>query len=958
MPAEPPPPPHRKTASAAHPRGRGWSIRRAEHGIVSLLLQPLDAGQIRQAVIERVCSITGWAGGICWDLPAALQSTGCRPAAVAAGWAPSPGLRRHGATAGHVTRFLAARAAGGPGPDALQLVAGADAAFLAARLSPQPGGEPLQAGGIHWTIALPLQGGGQPAGVIEFFSAETVLDPLPLQQFLPPVARMIAQLLQRHRAESEHARFRAALDLSADEIYLIDRATMRFVDCNATACTSYGITRQTLLELPPHELWRVDPAALERSLDEGIQAGPPGIVTRSRRHAEHGRAAGVVEVHHAPLRRGDRWLLLTTARDITERVRADKTVQRLGRMLAALSATNEAIMRAASPETLYQQVCEAAVDGGKFLTAAILLPDPQSAAMTIVAVAGPHEQRLRQVRISVDASTPIGRGLVGTAFHSQTPCVSNTFLSDERTRPWHEQARQAGIASGAAMPLVRNGSTLGVLLFYSQQKHEFDDEVVRLLERMAANVVFALDNMEHEAERQRSRARIDYLASHDGLTGLPNRAMFSEVLNLSIATARRYQRKFAVMFLDLDRFKLINDSLGHEAGDQLLKEMSIRLTGCLRDSDVVARLGGDEFVVLVQELADPEQVAIVARKILAAAMKPFTLLGQECRVTASVGISMYPADAEDEPALMKNADLAMYFAKEEGKNNYQFYSRDIASQSLERLALETNLRRALERNEFTLHYQAKVDLKTGKINGVEALLRWHSAELGHVSPAQLIPVAEETGLIVSIGKWVLKTACVQNMAWQQQGLPPVCMAVNLSARQFSDPFLLQDIGQVLQDTGMDPQLLELEITEGMVIQHPEKAIKVLAAIKALGVRLAIDDFGTGYSSLGQLKHFPIDTLKVDRSFIRDIPDDSEDRAIAEAIIAMGKTLNLTVVAEGVETAAQETFLRQHACDEMQGYLISKPVAAQQFADLLRANSAPAGPGLPPAPQPAQLSHVR
>jgi len=340
-------------------------------------------------------------------------------------------------------------------------------------------------------------------------------------------------------------------------------------------------------------------------------------------------------------------------------------------------------------------------------------------------------------------------------------------------------------------------------------------------------------------------------------------------------------------------------------------------------------------VVLVQELGEPDAIAAVARKILAATMKPFTLMGQECRVTASVGISMYPSDAQDEPTLMKNADIAMYAAKEEGKNNFQFYSSEIQSQSLERLTLETCLRRALERNEFSLHYQAKVDLKNGAINGVEALLRWHSPELGQVSPAQLIPIAEETGLIVAIGKWVLKTACAQNMAWQREGLPPVCMAVNLSARQFSDPFLLQDIADVLRNTGMQPRLLELEITEGMVIQHPEKAIKLLTAIKALGVRLAIDDFGTGYSSLGQLKHFPIDTLKVDRSFIRDLHHDGEDRAITEAIIAMGKTLSLTVVAEGVETIEQETFLREHACDEMQGYYFSKPVIADQFAELLR-----------------------
>ncbi|HET7865323.1 MAG TPA: EAL domain-containing protein [Burkholderiaceae bacterium] len=760
----------------------------------------------------------------------------------------------------------------------------------------------------------------------------------------------------RHPAAPSAAeRFRAALDLSADQIYLSDPRAMRILDCNATACLQMGLTRQEMLRSSPHEVWHADRAKLAEVFERTLLAGAEGIKLLTPGRTQAGGTRPMVEVHHRALRSGGNWIIVTVARDVTERLRTEKSARRVGEMLAALSATNEAIMRTQSPEALYQQVCDAAVDGGKYQTAAILLPDPGTADTLIVAVSGPNAQALRQVRISVDGSTPQGRGLVGTAFNTRAPCISNQFLQDERTRPWHAQAAKAGVAAGAAVPLVRDGQAMGVLLLYSGKTHAFDSEVVKLLERMAANVIFALDNFEHEAERQRGRARIDYLASHDALTGLPNRAMFSEVLNMAIQTARRYERMFAVMFIDLDRFKLINDSLGHDAGDQLLQEMAGRLKGCLRASDVVARLGGDEFVILVQELNEAAQVVAVARKILAAAMKPFTLRGQECRVTASIGISTYPSDAQDEPTLMKNADIAMYFAKEEGKNNFQFYSGEIQTQSLERLTLESNLRRALERNEFSLHYQAKVDLKTGRINGVEALLRWYSPDLGHVSPAKVIPIAEETGLIVSLGKWVLRTACAQNVAWQREGLAPVCMAVNLSARQFSDPFLLEDISDVLRDTGMDPRLLELEITEGMVIQHPDKAIELLRAIKAMGVRLAIDDFGTGYSSLGQLKHFPIDTLKVDRSFIRDIPNDSEDRAITEAIIAMGKTLSLTVVAEGVENAEQESFLREHACDEMQGYYFSKPVAAGQFADLMRRQAgeaagptAPASEALPTA----------
>jgi diguanylate cyclase (GGDEF)-like protein/PAS domain S-box-containing protein len=436
-------------------------------------------------------------------------------------------------------------------------------------------------------------------------------------------------------------------------------------------------------------------------------------------------------------------------------------------------------------------------------------------------------------------------------------------------------------------------------------------------------------------ERKCAVEEIQYLATHDSLTGLPNRAMFSQLLNHAIQAAQRYHRQFAVLFIDLDRFKIINDTLGHKAGDQLLQEIATRLKQPLRAVDVVARLGGDEFVILIEEVSDSSQVATVAHKILTSIIKPVTLMGQECRITASVGICMYPKDAEDEQSLMKNADIAMYFAKEEGKNNYQFYSEDIQSKSLEHLSIETNLRFALERNELSLHYQAKVDFKTNAITGVEALLRWQNPYLGSITPTQFIPVAEETGLIVPIGKWVLKTACAQNIAWQKQGLPAVCMAINLSLRQLTDDNLIDDIKTALNDSGMAPNLLELEITESMVMYNPARMVSILGKIKSMGVRLAIDDFGTGYASLAHIKRFPVDTLKVDRSFIRNIPQDAEDRAITEAIIAMGKALSLTVVAEGVETEEQMNFLKEHSCDEMQGFYFSKPIMPEQFADLLR-----------------------
>jgi diguanylate cyclase (GGDEF)-like protein len=437
------------------------------------------------------------------------------------------------------------------------------------------------------------------------------------------------------------------------------------------------------------------------------------------------------------------------------------------------------------------------------------------------------------------------------------------------------------------------------------------------------------------SERKLAENRIQHLATYDGLTGLPNRLLFSELLTAAIRACEGHGRHFAVLFIDLDRFKIINDTLGHGAGDTLLKEMGQRLAQCLHTDDVVARLGGDEFVVLLRQAASTEDVAVVARKILATIARPVVLKGREYRVTASVGVSRYADDAVDEQSLMQNADLAMYVAKRQGKNDFQFYSKEIAAESSNRLAVEIRLRGALERDELFVHYQPKVDLATGEIVGAEALLRWQSPELGLVQPAQFIPLAEETGLIVPIGAWVLRRACMQNMEWQRSGLPPLTMAVNLSAGQFADEFLLGDVAMALRETGMQPELLELEITEGMVIQNVGRAVKLLKSLKALGVRLAIDDFGTGYSSLGQLKNFPIDTLKIDRSFICDLPGNAEDRAIAEAIISMGKALGLVIVAEGVETPEQARFLRERACDQMQGFHFSKPLCAAEFVELWR-----------------------
>ena len=427
--------------------------------------------------------------------------------------------------------------------------------------------------------------------------------------------------------------------------------------------------------------------------------------------------------------------------------------------------------------------------------------------------------------------------------------------------------------------------------------------------------------------------RVEYLAYHDGLTGLPNRSMFSKLLTRSISEAHRYNRQLAVAFLDLDRFKLINDTLGHDAGDQLLREVALRLSSCVRDSDTVARLGGDEFVVLLPELADGKYAAMAAQKILQQVAREFTLIGQQFRVTASIGISIYPQDGLDEQTLTKNADIAMYQAKAEGKNTFQFYSEKLNAHSLERLALESSLRHALERDEFRLYYQPKRDIASGRITGVEALLRWEHPQ-GTVGPMDFIPVAEETGLIIPIGKWVLKTACMQSMEWRTRGLPPLSIAVNLTRRQFGAETLLDDVTSILESTGMDPHLLEFEITESLLIHDVENTLRILTDLKALGIRIAVDDFGAGLSSLALLQRFPLDTIKIDRSFLRNIVGTPHDTGLADAIIAMGKSLSLTVVAQGVETSEQADYMRLHECNELQGFYFKRPLPASEFTLLL------------------------
>jgi diguanylate cyclase (GGDEF)-like protein len=500
--------------------------------------------------------------------------------------------------------------------------------------------------------------------------------------------------------------------------------------------------------------------------------------------------------------------------------------------------------------------------------------------------------------------------------------------------------RSLYVDAGRRADFERLMREVGSVTQFESQAHRRDGSVIwisenaRVVRTPDGRALYYEGTVEDITERKRYQAELEFQATHDALTGLPNRGLLEDRLRQAIGYAHRNGSLVAVAFIDLDRFKVINDSLGHGSGDDVLMRVSRRIRGALREIDTVARQGGDEFVVVLAEQPTVESVVAVVERIIEQVAQPVTIDGRELYVTCSVGIALYPNDGGDVTTLLRNADAAMFSAKERGRNSFQFYAPNMNALALERLALEGSLRRATEREEFEVHYQPRVDIRSKKIVGMEALVRWRDAELGFVPPAKFIPVAEEANLINQIGEQVLRAACRQARDWVDLGFDELSVSVNLSARQFRQGSLVATIESALAETGLEASRLELELTESTIMGHGQEFVTMLAELKKLGVRVAIDDFGTGYSNLSYLSRFPIDALKIDRSFVSEVATDQQHALLAKAVISLGHSLRLKVVAEGVETAEQLDFLRHHGCDEVQGYFFSKPVPPEEFERML------------------------
>ncbi|MGZ4959943.1 MAG: bifunctional diguanylate cyclase/phosphodiesterase [Methylomonas sp.] len=664
----------------------------------------------------------------------------------------------------------------------------------------------------------------------------------------------------------------------------------------------------------------------------------PGFEARLKSHsAQLIDIAGIVGSFLASL---VVWLLVTgrerafaKAREMTRSLRESESgTKRLNRALKLLSDCNMTLVRAEDEQTLLSDICRLIVEvGGYRMTWVGYASQDESKSVHPVAEAGFDEDYLDNADVTW-ADTERGRGPTGTAIRTGLTDINQDYLNNPRMNPWREAALKHGFQSSIALPLMGNKDILGALTIYSPEPSAFSPEEVILLEELAGDLAYGIETLRTRAEHRQAEAKLAFMAYHDPLTQLPNRRLLRDSFDQESVIADRNHACVALLYLGLDNFKQVNDTLGHNQGDQLLALVAERLLGCVRDTGMASRHGGDQFVILLSDICKQDIIAAAAERIIEAFAEPFVVEGNMINTSFSIGISIFPNDGSEFDALLKKADIAMFNAKDSGRNTYRFFAERMNADGLEQMRLQGQLRSALTNQELLLYYQPQIDIGRGRISGFEALLRWQHPGIGMISPGKFIPLAERSGFIIPIGEWVLSEACRQAKVWLEHGKPSV-IAVNISALQIRRGNLLDTVVNALATSGLPANLLELELTESILLQDQETAIKTLSELKKIGVKLSIDDFGTGYSSLSYLKRLAVDKLKIDQSFVRELVSNSEDEAIVRAIIQLGHTLQLSVIAEGVETKDQLDFLKNDGCEEVQGYYFSRPVPAYEVLEL-------------------------
>jgi diguanylate cyclase (GGDEF)-like protein/PAS domain S-box-containing protein len=784
--------------------------------------------------------------------------------------------------------------------------------------------------GLGSVVVLPLIVDGAALGTLSLVAAESGFfdeDEMKLlTELAGDIAFAIDHLGKQERLASlgeELRQFAAAMDATADAIYLVERSSLRFIHVNEAACRMQKRTREELLALGPAGVLGIPLAELERTCDALIASGAPAKPVEMPRSRNDGTQAWVELRTHA-LRSGERWMIVALVRDITGQKQAELKIKRLNRVYAVLSEINALIVRVKSRDELFEGACRIVVEAGQFRTSWIGMVDRDAMKIDPVASAGSKPEHIAFIRdhFSLDEGSPMGNTLTARAVRAKQALFSNDTQNDPRIlyKKEHFEGRTESVA---VLPLVVAGEAVAALTLYAEEAGFFDAAEMELLTRLANDLSFAIDHID-------KLDRLDYLAYYDSLTGLANRSLFLERVAQYMRSATAAGHKLALYLLDLERFKNINDSLGRPAGDALLKQVAEWLTRLVQDASLVARVGTDHFALVLPEVKPDGNVARLLEKGLEAFLNhPFRLDESVFRLAFKGGVAIFPDDGADADTLFKNAEAALKKAKATG-HRYLLYTQKMSETVAGRLTLESQLRQALEKEEFVLHYQPKVSLASGKLTSAEALIRWNDPRTGLVPPGRFIPVLEETGLIYEVGRWALRKAIEDYLRWRGAGLPAVRIAVNVSPLQLRHRGFIADIGQAIGISGDAAAGLELELTESLVMEDIKHSITSLQAIRAMGVTIAIDDFGTGFSSLNYLSKLPVDTLKIDRSFVVDMTASPEGLALVSTIINLAHSLRLKVVAEGVETEEQARLLRLLSCDEMQGYLFSKPLSREDF----------------------------